>query len=129
MDTSIFLAQLLGPVLLTVSVAMLARPKAMSDMMKTFTTAQGQVWVFLLGLLAMIAGLSIVLVHNVWDGTWRVILTLFGWGLVIKGAIRLFFPEWALKTAGAVASNKALMKVCTFLLFVIGLYLSYRGFM
>jgi hypothetical protein len=128
MDTSVFLAQLIGPVLVLVSIAMLLRPQSVSDMMQTLAAGQGQVWVFVLGIFALVAGLAMVVIHNVWDGTWRVIITLIGWMILLKGAVRLLAPDWALRTSSIMVSNKKLMQAFIFLLLLIGLYLSYRGF-
>lgn len=129
MDTSIFLAKLIGPVLMAVSIAMLLRPQNMSAIMQqTLSAEQGQAWIFFLGILAMLGGLAIIITHSVWDSTWRVIITLFGWGLFVKGTIRLFTPDWAFKTASMIVSNKMLMKGIIIFLLIIGFYLSYRGF-
>jgi hypothetical protein len=42
--------------------------------------------VLISGVLAMTAGLSIVNAHNVWVLDWILIVTLFGWALVLGGA-------------------------------------------
>ena len=38
-------------------------------------------------------GLAIVLVHNVWVADWRVIITLLGWLLLVRGAVRILIPD------------------------------------
>ena len=50
---------------------------------------------FLVGIITVIAGLAIVLVHNVWSGgAAPVIFTLFGCVILLKGLLSLFFaPE------------------------------------
>jgi hypothetical protein len=45
--------------------------------------------ILITGVLAMTAGLAIVNTHNVWMLGWPVIVTLFGWALVIGGAVRI----------------------------------------
>jgi len=54
--------------------------------------ARGTPGVFLEGFLSLTFGAIIVGFHNVWHGP-AVVLTLIGWGQVIKGAIRLLAPQ------------------------------------
>jgi hypothetical protein len=51
--------------------------------------------VFVVGLMAVVAGLAMVLGHNVWSGgALPVIITLIGWLTLIKGVLFLFLsPE------------------------------------
>ncbi|MBI2048554.1 MAG: hypothetical protein HYT30_01345 [Parcubacteria group bacterium] len=128
MDTSVYIAQLVGPVLLTVGIAMFIRPQAVPNMIQTLVAGQGELLTFFLGMCAMLAGIAIVLSHNIWEASWRGIITILGWGMIIKGIVRILVPEWALRTSGMVSSNTFIMKCTAFVLFLIGLYLSYRGF-
>ena len=41
----------------------------------------------------MVAGLSIVNTHNVWIVDWTLIVTVFGWALVLGGASRIIAPQ------------------------------------
>src|SRR5260370_42003913 len=48
---------------------------------------------FILAMLGLLAGLAIVLAHNVWSGgALPVLVTLFGWILLIRSAVLLFLP-------------------------------------
>ncbi len=49
--------------------------------------------VYLNGTLLLVAGLSIVRVHNRWTRGWPVLVTLVGWGAVLGGLFRMFAPE------------------------------------
>ena len=85
------LAGPLGPVLATIGLAMLTNRRSLEAM-------AGQVpaslpVVFLAGLLLLVAGLSIVRVHNLWVADWRVIVTLAGWFSVFGGLVRMLVPE------------------------------------
>ena len=93
MQTSIFLAALIGPVMLVAATGMLLNPASHRAMSLAFLDSPPLI--YLSGVLAMIAGLAIVLYHNVWAADWRVIITLFGWarrcstrhGLVIAAVL------------------------------------------
>jgi hypothetical protein len=52
---------------------------------------------FTIGLIAIVAGLAIILGHNMWSGgALPVIVTLIGWGSLIKGMLSLFLPQTTL---------------------------------
>jgi hypothetical protein len=91
MQTSIFLAQLIGPVALVAAIALFLNAAAYRAMAQEFLHSPALI--YLSGLLTMTAGLAIVLNHNVWTADWRVIITLFGWAATLGGALRIALPE------------------------------------
>ena len=87
----IFLAKLLGLYLIAIAVAMLASKR------RTLTTldemARSGPWMLFSGMVATSAGLAIVIGHNVWTGSaLAVVVTLFGWGALLKGISLLLVP-------------------------------------
>ncbi|MBC7909041.1 MAG: hypothetical protein H7Y30_00985 [Pyrinomonadaceae bacterium] len=62
-------------------------------------------------------GVLIVSFHNVWHGL-PVILTLMGWGWVLKGLIYFIFPRWGLKTMARVSMKKSWEFVAAGLIFL-----------
>jgi hypothetical protein len=106
MPVSIFLARLLGPLLLLPGIGLLVNPRAFRAMA---TEVVGSVTlVYLFGLLDFAAGLAIVLVHNVWTVNWRVLITLIGWLLLIRGAARILITDTLIGYAKALIRNKRL---------------------
>src|SRR5947199_3977581 len=99
MTTSVFLARLIGPVLLVVGIAVFLNQRAFRDMAEEFLASRALL--FLSGLLVMPMGLAIVLTHNVWTADWRVLITLFGWLNAIGGAVRLAAPDTVMRTGRA----------------------------
>ena len=91
MQTSRFLAQLIGPTFLVIGLGMLANPEGYRTMAREFLKSRALI--YLAGLLALVPGLAIVIVHNVWVPDWRLIITIFGWLAVIGGVFRLLFPQ------------------------------------
>ena len=53
-----------------------------------------------LALFLLVLGLTVIATHNVWVPAWRVVITIFGWLLAIKGAAFLIFPGIAKKFSG-----------------------------
>ena len=91
MATSIFLRELIGPVMALVGVSVLANEAAFRKLAQEFLRSPALI--FLAGMILMPAGLAIVLSHNVWVADWPVIITLLGWIAVISGAVRIFAPD------------------------------------
>jgi len=90
MQTSAFLAQLIGPLLLVMGAGMAANADSYRAMAREFLGSRALIYIA--GLLAFVPGLAIVLVHNVWAFDWRLIITLLGWLAVIGGIFRLVAP-------------------------------------
>src|SRR5258708_24648207 len=99
MSTSVFIARLIGPVMLVIGLAVFTNQRAFREMAEEFLASRALL--FLSGLLIMPVGLAIVLTHNIWAADGRVMITLFGWLNVICAAARLFPPAYALPTAPA----------------------------
>ena len=67
---------------------------------------QGEVGSFLNGLLHFPLGVLIVSCHHVWHGL-PLIITLMGWGLVLKSFIYLTYPQHGLKMLARVSLERS----------------------
>src|ERR1700737_886045 len=99
MSTSVFIARLIGPVMLVIGLAVLANQSAFRDMAEEFLASRALI--FLSGLLIMPVGLAIVLTHNIWAADGRVMITLFGWLNALGGAAPVFAPHYVIQTGRA----------------------------
>ena len=126
MALSYFLAQLIGLVLALFAVAGLIRPKLISTALRDFDHESFSTMT--IGLIGMAAGLALVLAHNVWDGTWRVWITLFGWAALLKGFAYLVAPKWLLGVSRSLLKSESLTRTFLVLVLILGAYLTYVGF-
>lgn len=86
---TLFLAKLLGAVLLTMAAAMAARGPAIAQTAKRMTSDPGMVMIG--GAMRIGLGLAIVIGHDIWTGgALPVAVTLFGWALYLSGLLLLF---------------------------------------
>jgi hypothetical protein len=95
--TSTYLAQLIGPVLLAASVGLLLNREGYEALARE--VLRSPALLYLSGVLTMIAGVAIVLAHNLWVADWRVLITILGWLAAIGGAARIVLPA-ATKAVG-----------------------------
>jgi hypothetical protein len=130
MTTSRYLARLMGPVMLTVGVGMvfgmLLEGDAYSSLAKEFIASRALI--FITGALALTAGLAVVNAHNLWVPDWRVIVTILGWLLIVRGISNLVFPA-TVQTLGdrMIASHAGVLAGAAFTI-VIGVILSVMGY-
>jgi len=68
--------------------------------------SRGKVGSFLNALLHFPLGVVIVSFHNVWSGL-PLLLTLIGWGLVLKSFIYFVFPGYGMKVLARVSMERA----------------------
>ena len=62
----------------------------------TVLREKGDAGVFVVAFMSLVFGSLIVAFHNVWTGL-PIVLTLVGWGQVLKGLIYFIFPAFALR--------------------------------
>jgi hypothetical protein len=104
MQSSTYLARLIGPVMLVAALGMLLNAAAFRAMAQDFLRSPPLV--FLSGVLTMTAGMAIVLYHNVWTADWRLIITLLGWAGAVGGAARMTLPAGVKSIGEAVLGSK-----------------------
>jgi len=126
MQTSVFLARLIGPVMLAVGIAVFLNQRAFRDMAEEFLASRALL--FLSGFLVMPMGLAIVLVHNIWAADWRVLITLFGWLNAIGGAVRLLAPDWIMRTGLIMLRRPGFVTIAAAIWVVLGLLFCLFGF-
>src|SRR5262245_66449452 len=105
MPTSSFLAKLVGPLFLVIGSAGLVNPGAFQVVAEE--ALRSHALIYLSGILAMVAGVAMVLVHNVWTADWRVIITVLGWLTAIGGALRIAWPQLTVPAGGPFVPHPA----------------------
>jgi len=68
--------------------------------------SKGEVGSFLVALLHFPLGVLIVSFHNVWHGL-PIVMTLIGWGFVLKSFIYFVFPQRGVKMLARVSMEKS----------------------
>lgn len=127
MDTSLFIAKLIGPLLLAISASFLINPINMREMATDFL--QHRALIFLAGFLALLGGLAILLTHNVWVLGWPVIITILGWLSVIGGVFRIVFPDSVRSLGEAMLEMPGMLTTSGIVQGVLGAWLCYVSYM
>ncbi|HEX4046947.1 MAG TPA: hypothetical protein VH309_03890 [Elusimicrobiota bacterium] len=123
-----FLSRLLGLYFLLAALCLAVHGRGAADAASAFV--QSPPAMLLGGALLLLAGLALVLSHNVWSGGSRAVaVTLIGWLTLIKGAGLLLFPAETVARFYLVSlrydRHYGLVLVFSF---VVGVWLTYGGF-
>lgn len=125
MDVSIFLARLFGLYLIIIAFVYFFRKTFLREVFRDFYNNSALVVVT--SIINLFIGLLIILNHNIWEYSWRVVITLIGYLSLLKGILNLFAPEYGKKMATKVMEGNILMYSGVISL-ALGLYLLYHGF-
>ncbi|CCQ73273.1 hypothetical protein [Magnetospira sp. QH-2] len=126
MSSSFLLAQVIGPLLVVLSMGLLFNRAFYMEMVGEL--ADFRIWTYLAGLLALLFGLLILQWQATWTTEWTVLLTLLGWAGILKGILLLVFPRWVGGWARFYESRPILLAAHGLLILVLGLFLSLKGY-
>jgi hypothetical protein len=126
MEKSLTIARLVGPVLAAVGIGMLANQATYREMAAQFLGSLP--FIYFSGILALIAGLYILNVHNVWTRDWRSAVTMVGWIFTCVGAFRIIAPQFANFIATAIVSSAGFFTGLGIVLLAAGGFITFRGY-
>ncbi len=124
-------ARVLGPFITLVPAIVAIRAGSIGDLLSSFST--DPMWPWVLGALLFGGGLFIIAFHQYWRSLAAVIISLFGWFLLLRGFVLLAAPQLIIHGAesatetssgaiGVVRAGFGLLALC-------GAYLTYVGWL
>src|SRR3989338_9057488 len=119
MDTIILVSKILGIYLVVSGLFLLIKGRTIPHLLKDFFNHPATV--YLTGIILIFLSSMYLIQYNIWDGTWRALVTLFAWLVMLKGLAYVFVPQ-ALNEA-SVKRFKGLFGVYGLIAILIGLYL------
>lgn len=126
MDVTMFLAKSMGLFFVIYSLSMLLHPENfISIVAGIFHNASIQ---FIVAYNLLIIGIMLVVSHNIWDGTWVMVVTIVSWLLFLKGFLYIMFPKSINALTQAIMKEKQWFYIDAAINLLVGLYLSYMGF-
>ena len=127
MSTYMLIVKVLGPLFVVVGAGMLLNADHYRKAMLDFNKSPSQNLFF--SMIPLAFGVWIVAVHNVWECSWKVLVTIFGCIGIFKGVMMLVFPGATAKFVEAYVKSKWAMKVNAIAALVMGLVLVYYGYL
>ena len=124
-ETTLLVVQLAGPILLALGLGFLLNQKMYMKVYSGF--GKNPFMVVLAGMMSMVMGILIVMNHNLWSTPLEVIVSILGWGALVKGAAFMVIPTFYEKM-GKIFTNKSFFTIVSLIAIVLGGYLSWVGF-
>lgn len=124
---AIWISKFLGPVVLALSIPMVVTPTGLQETTKRFLADSPLVLIS--GVLAMTAGLAIVNTHSVWVLDWVLIVTLFGWALLLGGTSRIVAPRMVDRVGNAMMGRPTMTRVAGVLWASLGVFLTLKAYL
>ncbi|TYB79516.1 hypothetical protein [Bizionia myxarmorum] len=118
MANSIFLGKFWGWYLIIFFVILTFNPKRIKQI---FNDLKDEKFLILSSFMAIIIGLINILLHNIWEPNWKLIITLIGWSSLFIGLALFILPKQTV-TWLEVTNVKFVQVLYTLLLFI-GLFL------
>ena len=126
MQTSIFLAKLIGPWMTIMGIAVLIDQQRFRSLASEFV--EHPALLYLTSFILLPTGLAIILTHNVWTSDWRVLITLFGWLLSLSSTIRILATQSVVSNARTILNKPAMPLLAGAIWTLIGLTFCFFGF-
>ncbi|HSS23896.1 MAG TPA: hypothetical protein VLL82_05730 [Mycobacterium sp.] len=122
-------ARVLGPFIAVVPAIVAIRAGSIGSQLSSFST--DPMWQWVLGALLFFCGLFVVAFHQYWRSVAAVIISLFGWFLLLRGFALLATPQLIVNAATSATQTSSpvvsVVRVGFGLLALCGLYLAYVG--
>ncbi len=127
MDTSIFLAKLMGPIFVIIGVGLFLNRERYLAVVDEVILSKTLLYVF--GVMALTGGLAILLTHNVWVWDWPVVITIIAWLMVVRGSLRIVIPQQIEALAKGMTDRlPTLLLISDMIVISLGLFLSWKGY-
>ena len=126
MDLTIFLTQVIGLYLILIGVIFLARRKVMMAVMADII--KNKPLIYVVAISELLAGLALVVGHNVWAWDIFVVITIVGWLMVVEALIYLILPYSLISKIFKKINTPSVYIVGGILSVILGAYMAGIGF-
>ncbi len=123
---TLFLAQLWGPAMLAVGLGVFI---SKNHYIKIYREVEREGLALLaFGFAGIMLGIWHIQIHNVWNTPTEMIISLFGWGLLVKAALFVIKPDFVNKWGDFVVASK-LISTGGGAAVALGAYLTWVGYL
>ena len=120
-------ARVIGPWLAIVPGIIVVRMPDMGALASGFF--ENPLFAWFVGGLLLFGGLLIIAFHQYWSNPAAILISLFGWFLALRGLVLMAMPNLIERGAAASMDAMSLVRIGFGALVLVGLYLSYVGWL
>lgn len=125
MDITVFLAQIWGPIMFALGLGIFT---SRSYYLKIYRDLEKETLaVLIFGMLGTALGIMQIGAHNTWNTLPQIVVSLLGWGLLLKGLVFIIVPRFV-DRSGDRAAKSGLLPIAATALLIIGAYLVWVGY-
>lgn len=125
METSLLLAKIMGSYLFIAGIMCALRYNFFRQVVNDYFDSPALV--LMGGAINIILGLLVINVHNVWEINWKIVITLMGYLMFMKGILHWFFQDIASSMASKVSQGSFYL-YASIVMVMLGIYLAYIGY-
>ncbi len=125
-ESTLHLAQLIGPVLLLLGLSFVLKREAYHKLFKKMY--KDTAFLFITAIVELTAGVAIVLSHNLWNTLPEVLISLLGWGAILEGGLVLLNDKVSIKKMYKIMTP-GLLLITALITLVAGGYLCWLGYL
>ncbi|MEW6641986.1 MAG: hypothetical protein AB1586_15885 [Pseudomonadota bacterium] len=118
-------ARVLGPFLAVIAGLVAVRASEMDVLLVAFFANAALAWVT--GAIILFIGIFIIANHQIWSSAAAVVISLFGWVLVLRGLALLVVPHLIAEVGAAAVVATPWVRLGAGVMAAVGLWLSYVG--
>ncbi len=123
---TILIAKFVGPVILAVGVGIFL---SRNYYIKVYRNLESETLAVLMGGISiLVAGIAIVLNHNMWDSFAAGLVSFLGWMSILKGVLLIVMPK-TVDMFGDMVANSKFFSVAAVLATVCGVYVTYIAYL
>jgi hypothetical protein len=126
MHSSVLIARLIGPVWSVIGIGVLANGDVYRQVYGQLV--RGYPFIYVSGLLLLLAGLAILNTHHNWTADWRSAITAIGWVLTGVGMFRIIAPQFPAFVAGSLIAQSGFFTGVGLMLLALGGFISSKGY-
>jgi len=127
MTLSLYLGQLLSIVLVVIGLALILNTNHYITTYKAWM--KNEALMLFTAMVILVTGVALALAHNIWVLSWEVLITIIGYGAIVKGAFILFLPKAFEKLVDELMKTNWLLKLGGAIWVIGGLYLGYYAWL
>jgi len=118
MDVSILISRIFATVYTAFGLGFLISPNYYKKHIGMLLTKAS--FLFLSGFLGIAFGVVITYSHHYWENDWRMIITIFGWIILIQGILLIIAPSYAEEFKDSMLNSKYHQKYIAPFLLILG---------
>jgi hypothetical protein len=126
MDPAVFIARLIGPVLVVIGVSILLNEEIYAAI--AIEAVHSPTLIYLSGVLALPIGIAMLNFQRAWTADWRVIITVLGWLFTLGGVVRILLPHLAASIGGTMFAGPVVLQIAAVIVLIVGGLLCFEGY-